>query len=283
ALAGTQIYDLTDGHALVTLTPQLDPQGASWWSDFVLTLFDLGSTPATGSYGDDYLAGGAGNDLIFGQNGNDVIQGDGSIDQPGGNLTCGSTTPVGSSGLLFKNLVGACRGTGTDGLPNTLLVTPSADNLATDGNDYIEGGAGSDTVFGNQGQDNIIGGSSNLFGQTDVPGQTTPPQRPDSSNMLFGGSGTEISRNDPGDSTTNAHARDADVIVANNGLIFDIVGTNGTSGGTFPTFNYDNTTGGTLHVIPRAVTLLDYTRGGPTFAGAAAANDILAATEIHGE
>ena len=277
ALGGTQIYDTTNGQALVTSAPQLDPQGASWWSDFQLTLLDLGSLATAGSYGDDYLAGGAGNDLIFGQNGNDVIQGDGSIDQTGGNLSCGSSTAVGSGGQLFKTLVGACRGVGTDGIPNALLVTPSADHLGTDGNDYIEGGAGSDVVFGNQGQDNIIGGSSNVFGQTST--QT----RPDGSNMLFGGSGTEISRSDLGDGSPNGHANDADAIVANNGLILDLVGTNGTSSGHFLTFNYDNGAGATMHVIPRAVTLLDYTPGGPTYAPSLAALDVVAASEIHGE
>src|SRR5262249_40384776 len=74
ALSGTQIYDGATGQALVTQTWQLDPQGTSWWSDFRLTLLDLGPAPASNSFGDDYIAGGAGNDLIFGQNGDDVIQ-----------------------------------------------------------------------------------------------------------------------------------------------------------------------------------------------------------------
>src|SRR5262249_14420994 len=93
----------------------------------------------------------------------------------------------------------------------------------------------------------------------------------------------EIGRNDPGDTNANGHANDADAIVANNGLIFDVVGTNGVSSGGFLSFNYDNTAGATLHVIPRAVTLLDYTPGGPSYAGAAAAGDVVAAAEIHGE
>ena len=37
---------------------------------------------------------------------------------------------------------------------------------ATDGDDYIEGGGGNDVIFGNLGQDDIVGGSSNLFSLT---------------------------------------------------------------------------------------------------------------------
>ena len=277
-LIGTQIYSSTganDGQALVDPNWQLDPQGPAWWSDFRITLLDIGSSAAAGTYGSDYIAGGAGNDMIFGQNGDDVIQGDGSIDiAPATSLPCGSTAAVGAAGKSFASLVGACRDSS-----DFLWANPSVDG-AGDGNDYIEGGAGNDTVFGNQGQDNIIGGSSNLFGQT------TPALRPDGSNMLFGGSGTEISYDNPGDTSANGHANDSDAIVANNGLIYDLVGTNGVSSGHFLTFNYDAWAGATVHVIPRAVTLLDYTYGGPDYAGTAgplAAGDIGGASEIHGE
>src|SRR5439155_2653953 len=96
------------------------------------------------------------------------------------------------------------------------------------------------------------------------------------------------------------HARDADTIVADNGDIFDLVGLNGADsvGSGFLTFNYDsgqgglifhpggsnpnNYYGGTQFIIPRAVKLIDYTRGGLDFS-AAAANDIGGAGEIHGE
>ncbi|HEY2541514.1 MAG TPA: hypothetical protein VGH92_00530, partial [Gaiellaceae bacterium] len=156
---------------------------------------------------------------------------------------------------------GACRDTS-----NFLFVNPSVDNLATDGNDYIEGGAGNDTILGNQGQDNIIGGSSNLFGQT------TQAQRPDGSNLLFGGSGTQISYDNAGDTSANGHSNDSDAIVANNGLIYDLVGTNGVSSGHFLTFNY------VAGVIPRAVTLIDYVEGNPDTPLV-----IGGASEIHGE
>src|SRR5262249_7784727 len=97
----------------------------------------------------------------------------------------------------------------------------------------------------------------------------------------------------------NVHARNASVVVANNGDIFDLVGTNGADSGGFLTFNYDsgqngfiyvpgttsatNYYGGNQFVIPRAVKLLDYTYGGPDFNKTAAASDIGGKAEIHAE
>ena len=104
--------------------------------------------------------------------------------------------------------------------------------------------------------------------------------------MLFGGSGTQISYDNPGDTSLNGHAADSDTIVADNGRIQDVVGTNGVDGGNFLQFNYDQYTGATEHIIPRAVTLLDYTPGGPDYAGTTGPlvpGDIGGADEIHGE
>ena len=97
-------------------------------------------------------------------------------------------------------------------------------------------------IFGNRGQDDIIGGSSDLFGFV------LATQRPDGSDLLFGGAGTDITRNDIGEATTarsaglpstspndlilNAkasHAQDADVIVGDNGRILRLVGVNATT------------------------------------------------------
>ena len=122
---------------------------------------------AASTGGDDYIAGGAHDDQIFGQLGNDVIQGDGSIDIAVGNLAS-----VGASA-----------------------------EAATDGDDYIEGNGGSDLVFGNLGQDDIIGGSSDLFSLT------TAARRPDAGDVLFGGAGTDISRNDYGDADAECRGR----------------------------------------------------------------------------
>ena len=69
-----------------------------------------------------------------------------------------------------------------------------------------------------------MGGSSDLFGQA------TPAQRSSGSNLIFGGDGLRAGREDAGDSSANGHAHDSDVIVANNGDVFRLVGANGVYG-----------------------------------------------------
>jgi hypothetical protein len=124
----------------------------------------------------------------------------------------------------------------------------------------------------------MIGGSSDQFGLT------TPAQRPDGSNTIFGGDGSQIGRDNYGDLSPGGHARDADVIMGNNGDIFRPVGANG----QFLNFNYDtsgyegyanpNMAAGTyLQIIPRAVNHLDYT------AGMASPTDIGGSDTAHGE
>ena len=134
---------------------------------------------------------------------------------------------------------------------------------ASDGDDYIEGGGGDDLIFGNLGQDDIVGGSSSLFGLT------SPELRPDGADVIWGGAGSDGLRNSAGDTSEGGHARDADVILGDNGNIFRIVGTNGVATGDFVTFGYDDYAGD-LRVIPRFVEPLDYTPGfgDPADAGA---------------
>src|SRR3989442_1683535 len=189
-----------------------------------------------GSFGNDYLAGGANNDLIFGQLGSDVVQGDGSIDFV--------SHPYLSSDLVTTNTavlggrVGAARAAATCNTAGTIcqgngdLVVYPTFEASTDGEDYIEGGGGNDVIFGGLGQDDLIGGSSDFFSLT------TPDQRPDGSDLIFGGAGTRIGRNDD---TTFAtldltHNRDADAIVGDNGRIVRIVGVSSVDVG--PTAKY---------------------------------------------
>lgn len=156
-LDGTQIYSTAGrdaaGAAQVTGAWQNDPAGATAWSDFRIRLLDHADDTPADRYGNDYNAGGAADDVIFGQLGSDVIQGDGSIDLA----------------------VGAERTAAGD-----LIVNPSAE-AATDSDDYIEGGGGSDVTFGNLGRDDIIGGSSGLFSLE------TADARSDASDLIFGG------------------------------------------------------------------------------------------------
>jgi len=259
ALDGTLLYGIggaDDAQAMVTGTHMANPDGTQ---QRAIELFDHSDVEDPVEYGDDYIAGGAENDVIFGQLGNDVIQGDGAID-------------LDSDGLADPGAVGASR--------DTLLTTlPSVDDFAgegRDGDDYIEGNGGEDVIFGNLGQDDIIGGSSTLF--AGLAGDES--LRPDGADLLFGGSGTAAGRNDLGNEGIDGHARDADVILGDNGNIYRVVGTNGSDSGAYLGFAYDNYGG--EKIVVRAVDLIDYTEGGPDY-DAAALTDNGAGDEIHGE
>jgi Ca2+-binding RTX toxin-like protein len=228
--------------------PVADPDGILSRS---IVLFDYGTTDSS-LYGDDYIAGGPGDDMIFGEQGDDTLQGDGSI-----------TIDVGT-------------------LANPGTSVPDFAGPGTDGNDYIEGGPGDDLIYGDLGQDDIIGGSSSLYLPAGAP-------RPDGGDVIFGEAGTEIGIDDMGDTSPNGHASDADVILGDNGNIYDL--TDPTTG-QFLTYAYDSYPGQTEHVIPRAIALLDYSPVGDTsyvddqvglpIQGVVITDDPLAGTNIGG-
>src|SRR5262249_51589039 len=233
ALAGTMLYSRTDRPVPAAFpTPNADtsgqlltdgvarnyrdPDGAPWWAEYDVTnlfhnfAFDQG-TAGVGSFGNDYLAGSQGHDVILAQLGNDVVQGDGGIELAfaATSHVGASRTPDGQAGTVFDKV-------------GDLDVVPSFE-AATDGEDYIEGGGGDDVIFGNLGQDDIVGGSSSFFSLV------TPDLRPDGDDLIFGGSGQRISRSDIGFATLDAsgaivvdpdgHAKDADTVVGDNGNI----------------------------------------------------------------
>src|SRR5678815_3967356 len=88
---------------------------------------------------------------------------------------------------------GANRGTAAtvqvsfdfSGDPNSTLNVNVSFEGSADADDYIEGNGGNDVIFGNLGQDDIIGGSSDLYG---LAGSET--LRPDGIGIIFGGAGT---------------------------------------------------------------------------------------------
>ena len=261
-----------------------DPDGVPYWAEYVIeNLFHSAAIEAgmvgAGTFGDDYLAGGPQNDVVFGQLGDDVVQGDGGIE-----IADGGGTPAGA----WRTPGGVSDPVGP------LTVNPSFD-ATTDGEDYVEGGGGDDVIFGNLGQDDLVGGSSDFYTLT------TPDLRPDGADLIFGGSGTRVGRNDESVPTTapERHARDADVIVGDNANIHRVVGVShvdvqaANPSARYVTFNYDNY--GSLKIVVRGVTLLDYTPGGPAFRPdlfgsgppstwtSVCGIDIGGADEIHGE
>jgi Ca2+-binding RTX toxin-like protein len=258
ALTGTRVYsEGRDEDTVPDGEPMVEESASEWpeaeypippaWADREITLLDHTMTldePSTDASYDDYIAGGPDDDIIFGQLGDDILHGDGNIVESENGYRLEALTEV-----TGENDIG--------------------------GDDYIEGNAGNDIIYGGLGQDDIIGGSSSLFGLND------PASRVDGSDTIFGGNGDLTDRNNLGDTSTEGHARDADVILGDNGNIYRLVGTGGVSTAAYLTFNYDIYSQA-LRIIPRAAELLDYTEGGPDW-NPAAENDIGAADEIHGE
>jgi len=308
ALDGTLIYGVTegvnDGLAMIgvantanTIDPtnplrnaMMDPRYAARTADrnsghaeYLIKLLDHADDTSSLLYGNDYIAGGAGEDEIFGQLGNDVIQGDGTIgvgstlaarESYADNLAAAqlSLTRTDGSTVTITDFTyfGANRGAvATDLADFGFTMNPSRDLTVNasfeglhDGDDYIEGNGGNDVVFGGRGQDDIIGGSSDLFGFV------LATQRPDGSDLLFGGAGTDIARNDIGDAVTarsaglpkdaasdlivttaGGHAHDADMIIGDNGRILRLVGVNALQVGTADALNPNgvSSTGGFLN------------------------------------
>ena len=195
-------------------------------------------TAAGNNFGNDYIAGGPGDDQIFGELGNDVIQGDGSIDLAVGaqRLGDGTLSVQASVGGRYRRrrLHRGQRRQRRD------LRQPRPGRHHRRQLESVQ------------------------------PGES-PLQRPDGADLIFGGAGTEIAREQHcGDLS---HGRDSDMILGDNGNIYRIVGTAG--------FNYDNGYG--EQIVVRAAQLLDYTPGGADYNAAAQAQDIGAADEMHGE
>ncbi|MCP9780196.1 MULTISPECIES: DUF4347 domain-containing protein [Cyanobium] len=256
-----------------------------------------------GRFGADVIAGGADKDLMFGQLGNDLIAGDGFIGADDLDANSITHTLTVTDSVVVGN---------TD---QTLYL--NIPELASDGDDYIEGNGGSDLIYGGLGQDDIIGGSSSLFGLD------AEQLRPDGADIIFGGAGNPVrlTRNDfvgstdtdtgtavgtgalptgddPRIALEDRHSRDSDFILGDNGNIFRLVkggasGTNPTDAkDTFLSFNYDLNSSfenrGTNRIVVRAMQQLDYTLGGAdrqggSYANGAANADNGAGDLIHGE
>jgi Ca2+-binding RTX toxin-like protein len=130
----------------------------------------------------------------------------------------------------------------------------------------MEGNGGDDLMYGGLERDDILGGSSDLFGLD------TAEKRPDGSDRIFGGAATpdRLARNaftgpaDPLIADDRLHALDNDFILGDNGRIFRPVGTNGIDTGAFLEFDYDDpafagySADPAYQIIPRTIDLLDY-------------------------
>ncbi|SHL67163.1 hypothetical protein SAMN05444414_1269 [Roseovarius marisflavi] len=227
SLAGATLYEvdpvtgafLPDYLPNVTAEWQPSPSGIQGRD---ISLFDHSEGASPETWGDDIIAGGADDDRLFGQRGDDTVYGDASIDfdAPGGPLVI-------------------------------------QDGSESDGNDYIEGGGDSDLLIGGLGQDDLIGGSSLLFlGKScnDEGGE----QLIDGDDTIYGGDGLDLERNSLGDTSDRGHARDADVILGDNGNIFRVVADGAALNYQWDTYG----PAGTERVEVRAIQYAAYTPGG---------------------
>jgi Ca2+-binding RTX toxin-like protein len=217
-------------------------------------------------FGNDIMAGGSESDVMFGELANDLMQGDGAIE----------TTPVvqhtvtGYPAFISRTITVDDAGGAPDTDQTLYFNIPER---ASDADDYLEGNGGSDLMYGGLGQDDMIGGSSALFGLT------SEELRPDTVDVMYGGAGIATTRNDIGATSfglasedgqthvittlANGHSRDADFMMGDNANVYRLVNA-GTD--AFLRFNYDANYG--LRIIPRAMEQLDYTLGGGDFDGA---------------
>jgi Ca2+-binding RTX toxin-like protein len=272
-LNGTALYttgpDMVDTIvANVNAGAQSDPDDAIGRD---IELVDHADDTPAGLYGADVMAGGADSDVMYGQLGNDLMQGDGDIGDDDGDPD-----------FITHHL------TVTDsGMPDTseelYFNIPEQDS---DADDYMEGNGGDDLMYGGLGQDDIIGGSSELFGlETEV-------ERPDGSDIIFGGAGAPVrlvrndfvgfsdtdtgtaegvgavpTDDDPSIALEDRHSRDADFIMGDNANVYRMVG----MGDAFLEYNFDQDSAfedrGDERIVVRAMEQLDYTLGGGDYEG----------------
>jgi Ca2+-binding RTX toxin-like protein len=240
-LAGDAMFD--DKGNLLDLD---DPQA---WPDAVperaTTILDHAFDTNASLFGSDDLMGGGGDDVLFGQLGNDRLHGDASL-----------AITVAADGTIDRTTVRAAA--------TALFSTSLWAGAEADGDDYIEGNGGNDLIYGGLGQDDLVGGSSSLFGLV------SHDLRPDGSDTIFGGNGTAAADDDLGDASADGRSHDADVILGDNANIIRLVGINGVNAGAFLTFTYAVDAS---QIIVRGFDLLDYTV--PAAAGDIGADDAL--------
>ena len=174
---------------------------------FEALLFGSQDQLVTGSAGDDFMHGGAGNDMLRGLGGYDVfapgfgadaINGGGGgnridmtdADSALGDMTLklnrGTMSFSGGSAQTFKHIVDVTAGSGND-----LLAGDERNNtlFGNDGDDEIRGAGGNDILWGNGGKDTILGGTGDdqVFGGA----QNDAIVGNDGNDDLFGDSGND--------------------------------------------------------------------------------------------
>ena len=168
-----------------------------------IPIFDI---PDLSTDDDDELLGDAGNDALYGDEGDDVLRGGTGVDRLDGGM--GADFLYGEEdndalegGFGTDQLFG---GPGQDTLwgfvagPATTLAIMN-DQLVSDGNDLLDGGADEDFLFGFAGDDILLGGEGQdyLRGDNDLQSTITPT----GNDFLSGDVGNDQLYGDGGDDT----------------------------------------------------------------------------------
>ena len=126
-----------------------------------------------GGTGDDLVVGGAGDDIVLGGSGNDTLYGDngagsgsGSHGGRGSGSGSGSHASHGSGSGGGKGKKGKGSGSGSGSHDHHGSGSGDADSISF--NDYLDGGAGDDLVFGQQGDDTGYWNMQENLGATDA-------------------------------------------------------------------------------------------------------------------
>ncbi len=141
-----------------------------------------GNDSIAGLAGNDVITAGSGNDSVRGGVGNDTIWGQGnSAADPNKLVTSsdGRTLTITVTDILY----------GDEGNDSILGDGPNSSN---EGPDFIDGGAGDDSLFGNGGSDTIFGGAGN----DSIQGNADP-------DLLYGGAGNDTINGGPFDTSND--------------------------------------------------------------------------------
>lgn len=144
-----------------------------------------------GTGGNDSIAGLAGNDVITAASGNDSVRGgtgDDTIWGQGNSAPDPDKTVVTSDGRTLRITVTDIL-YGDEGNDSILGDGPNSSN---EGPDFIDGGAGDDSLFGNGGADTIFGGAGNDFIQGNA-----------AADSLYGGAGDDTINGGPFDNSND--------------------------------------------------------------------------------
>jgi len=165
-----------------------------------------GDDTLNGDAGGDTVSGGLGNDTINGGDGNDTLSGGAGDDALDGGTGSDTATYGDAAAAVSVNLLGthtATGGAGTDTLSGIENLTGSAFNdtlYGDDGNNQISGGAGNDTIFGYGGVNTLNGGDG-----SDSLWATGPANAAlgGATNTALGGAGNDLIYGRGGADTTN--------------------------------------------------------------------------------